>query len=45
VLLAMYLFNGRPAPRMVLLPTSQQRQDSEKSRPLLCELASIQPIR
>ncbi|KAK3899521.1 hypothetical protein C8A05DRAFT_36849 [Staphylotrichum tortipilum] len=40
VLLAMYMFNGRPAPRMVLLPISQERATSEKGRPLLYDFAS-----
>ncbi|KAK4238977.1 nucleotide-sugar transporter-domain-containing protein [Achaetomium macrosporum] len=45
VLLAIYLFNGRPAPRMVLLPVSQERHGSEKSRPLLCGSDSVSPVR
>ncbi|KAL2128273.1 hypothetical protein VTI74DRAFT_9422 [Chaetomium olivicolor] len=44
VLLAMYLFNGRPAPRMMLLPVSQEAS-SEKARPLLFELTSAAPSR
>jgi len=40
VLLAMFLFNGRPASRAMLLPVTKERH-IEGSRPLLTELTSI----